>query len=145
VADETALIECTDCAKCCTYVAVGINPPTRARWATDILWYLYHEAVSVYRDGDGEWMVQFETRCRHLAFNKLCRIYPNRPHICRSFDNRSCEVNDPGGGQLFETPEQFLLYMSTERPRLYRFISKQHVVPGMRPKPARMKRRAALP
>ena len=31
--------------KCCTYVAVGINAPTRPRYATDILWYLYHEKV----------------------------------------------------------------------------------------------------
>jgi hypothetical protein len=122
-------------------VAVGINPPTRARWATDILWYLYHELVSVYRDGEGEWMVQFETRCRHLAHNKLCRIYPHRPHICRAFDNRSCEVNDPDGGRLFSTPEEFLEYMKTERPRLFRIIARQHVVPGMMPKPAAVARR----
>jgi hypothetical protein len=42
-------------------------------------------------------------------------------------------VNDPGGGTLFETPEQFLAYMKTERPRLYRLIAKTHVVPGMAP------------
>ena len=126
-AAKRALVECTECAKCCTYVAVGINPPVRARWATDILWYLYHEAVTVYRDGDGEWMVQFETRCRHLAHDKLCGIYPQRPHICRAFDNRTCEVNDSVGGQLFSTPEEFLTYLKHERPRLYRFIAKTHV------------------
>lgn len=124
-----SLVACTDCAKCCTYVAVGINPPSRARWATDILWYLYHEDVSVYRDGDGEWVVQFETRCRQLAHDRLCKIYPHRPHICRSFDNRTCEVNDPGGGRLFETPDQFLEYMKSERPRLHRLIARQHVPP----------------
>jgi Fe-S-cluster containining protein len=126
-AAERGLVECTDCAKCCTYVAVGINPPVRARWATDILWYLYHEQVTVYRDGDGEWMVQFETRCRQLAADRLCRIYPNRPHICRSFDNRRCEVNDPVGGQLFTTPDEFLSYLERERPRLHKFIARQHV------------------
>jgi Fe-S-cluster containining protein len=127
---KRALVECTDCAKCCTYVAVGINPPVRARWATDILWYLYHEQVSVYRDGDGEWMVQFETRCRQLADDRLCRIYPNRPHICRSFDNRTCEVNDPTGGRLFSKPDEFLDYLKDERPRLYKFIARQHVPPA---------------
>ena len=126
-AAKRALVECTECAKCCTYVAVGINPPVRARWATDILWYLYHEAVTVYRDGDGEWMVQFETRCRHLAHDKLCGIYPQRPHICRAFDNRTCEVNDSVGGQLFSTPDEFLTYLKHERPRLYAFIAKTHV------------------
>jgi uncharacterized protein len=124
---EGGLVQCTDCAKCCTYVAVGINPPSRARWATDILWYLYHEGVSVYLDGDGEWVVQFEARCRHLAHDRLCGIYPHRPHICRSFDNRTCEVNEPGGGTLFETPEQFLEYMKKKRPRLFRQIAREHV------------------
>ena len=131
----SGLVECTDCAKCCTYVAVGINPPTRARWATDILWYLYHEGVSVYRDGDNEWCVQFEARCRQLAHNRLCKIYPNRPHICRSFDNRSCEVNEPGGGLLFETPDQFLDYMKRQRPRLYQRIALQHVPPASAARP----------
>ena len=139
---KRGLVECTDCAKCCTYVAVGINPPVRARWATDILWYLYHEAVSVYLDGDGEWMVQFETRCRHLAYDKLCGIYPHRPHICRAFDNRSCEVNDPAGGRLFSTPDEFLAYLKRERPRLHALISKTHVVPSTGKRPRRSSRPA---
>jgi Fe-S-cluster containining protein len=141
-AAPTKLTECTECAKCCTYVAVGINPPSRARWATDILWYLYHENISVYRDGEGEWMVQFETRCRHLAYDKLCRIYPHRPHICRSFDNRTCEVNDPGGGRLFTDPDDFLDYLKGQHPRLHRFISKQHVVPKAKAPRARSAARA---
>jgi Fe-S oxidoreductase len=39
------LVRCTECGRCCTYVGVGINPPTSARHATDVLWYLYHEGV----------------------------------------------------------------------------------------------------
>ena len=31
------LIECTPWGRCCTYVGVGIHPPSRPRWATDIL------------------------------------------------------------------------------------------------------------
>ncbi len=42
VRDEPELVECTECAKCCTYVGVGIETPMRARYGTDILWYLYH-------------------------------------------------------------------------------------------------------
>ena len=60
--EEKPLVQCLDCAKCCTYVAVGINAPTKPRYATDILWYLYHDKVKVYLDGDGEWCVMFETR-----------------------------------------------------------------------------------
>jgi len=50
---------CLECGHCCTYVAVGINAPTRLRYATDLLWYLYHERVSVHLDLDGEWSVIF--------------------------------------------------------------------------------------
>jgi len=137
------LVPCVECGKCCTYVAVGINAPTTPRTATDILWYLYHQGVSVYRDHDGEWAVMFDARCRHLQDDLLCAVYADRPHICRAFDNRTCEVNEPGGGVLFSTPDEFLTYLEKERPRLYLQISRTHVVPsrpataGARPRKAK--------
>jgi len=119
------LVPCTECARCCTYVAVGINTPTTPRSATDVLWYLYHDAVSIHVDADGEWSVVFETTCRHLE-GRLCGIYEQRPHICRSFDERSCEVNAPGGSRSFHTPEEFLAYLKAERPRLYGRLEKRY-------------------
>jgi Fe-S-cluster containining protein len=111
-------IPCTQCGRCCTYVAVGINPPSKPRYATDILWYLYHESVSVHLDADGEWSVIFETRCKHLGDDLLCGVYEQRPHICRAFDSSGCEVNAPGGTRVFEKPEEFLVYLEAERPEL---------------------------
>jgi uncharacterized protein len=128
VSEPKALVSCTECAKCCTYVAVGINAPTRPRYATDILWYLYHDLVSVYLDGDGEWCVMFETKCRNLAGDLLCRIYEDRPHICRGFDNKTCDVNTPPGEAItFRTPEQFLGWLSEQRPRVFRQIKDRFV------------------
>lgn len=113
------LVECTECARCCTYVAVGINDPKTPRLATDVLWYLYHENVYVYADGAGEWSVVFETRCRNLAEDRRCGIYLDRPHICRGFDNRSCEVNAPNEKALsFHEPKAFLAWLRKTRPRL---------------------------
>lgn len=112
------LVPCTQCARCCRYVAVGINAPSRPRHATDILWYLYHEGVSVHCDTDGEWSVVFETRCRHLSGDLLCSIYAQRPHICRGFDNETCEVNSPGG-RTFSAPGEFLEYLKAARPRVH--------------------------
>ena len=112
------LVPCTQCAHCCRYVAVGINAPSRPRYATDILWYLYHEGVSVHCDTDGEWSVVFETRCRHLGGDLLCGIYAQRPHICRGFDNETCEVNSPGG-RTFSAPGEFLEYLKAARPRVH--------------------------
>jgi len=127
------LVPCTECGRCCTYVGVGINAPANPRYATDVLWYLYHENVSVYLDEDGEWSVHFETRCRNLRDDLLCRIYESRPHICRAFDSATCEVNSRGGGALaFRTPEEFLAWLKARKPRVYRAIERTHVPQAVR-------------
>ncbi len=134
VRDEPELVECTECAKCCTYVGVGIETPKRARYATDILWYLYHENVYVYVDGDGEWSVHFEARCRNLGDDLLCRIYEDRPHICRGFDNTTCEVNDPGHESFtFYEPVAFLEWLREKRPKVYAKVEKKFLPPALRP------------
>jgi uncharacterized protein len=128
-----AKVACTECGKCCTYVGIEINAPDKKRYATDILWYLYHQGVYVYRDGDGEWSVHFETRCRNLDDALLCRIYAERPHICRDFDDASCEVNAPEGDTLtFREPRAFLDWLRRERPRLYRGIEQKYVPSALR-------------
>ncbi len=131
---ERPLVECTQCGRCCTYVGVGINPPTSARHATDVLWYLYHEGVYVYVDGEGEWSVHFGARCRHLGADLRCAIYAERPHICRTFDNRSCEVNDPAHDSLtFREPGEFLEWLRERRPRVYAKIGREFVPRALRP------------
>ena len=113
-------VPCTECARCCRYLGVGINAPTTPRLATDVLWYLYHEQVSVYRDEDGEWSVLFETRCKNLQGDLRCGVYEQRPHICRSFDSTGCEVNAPSERALtFGEPAEFLAWLEAKRPRLY--------------------------
>ena len=130
------LVECTECARCCTYVGVGINDPATPRLATDVLWYLYHERVSVYRDDDGEWSVLFETRCRNLRDDRRCDVYAARPHICRGFDNRSCDVNAPSARALtFREPEEFLAWLQAKRPRLYAKIESGCVPEQWLPRP----------
>jgi uncharacterized protein len=130
VAPRRPLTECTECAKCCTYVAVEIEAPTTVRTVTDVLWYLYHEQVSVYVDGDGEWAVVFETRCRHLTSHRLCGIYPQRPHVCRTFDNKTCEVNSEGEGRTFWSAEDFLEWLKESKPRLYGRVARRFLAPG---------------
>ncbi len=129
---------CTECGRCCTYVGIGINTPNRLRYATDVLWYLYHEGVYVYVDGAGEWSVHFEARCRNLGDDLLCRIYSRRPHICRGFDDRTCEVNDRAHASLtFCEPGEFLGWLRKRRPRLH-----AQLVVKFAPKPRRVPRLA---
>ncbi len=127
----TPLVPCLECGKCCTYVAVGINAPTTPRTATDILWYLYHQGVSVYRDHDGEWAVMFDARCRHLQDDLLCAVYADRPHICRAFDNTGCEVNAPGGMTVYRQPAEFLEYLKEKRPKVYEGVAKKYLPPAL--------------
>ena len=141
------LVPCLQCAKCCTYVAVGINAPTTPRYATDVLWYLYHEGVTVYRDEDGEWAVLFEARCRNLQDDLRCKIYEERPHICRAFDNEGCEVNAPGNVLTFRQPAEFLAYLQAKRPRVYATVARKYLPaalqeerPPSRPRSRRRKR-----
>ncbi len=121
------LTPCTECGRCCTYVSVFINEPDTVRNASDVLWYLYHEHVSVYRDGDGEWSVVFETRCRHLQGSRLCGVYERRPLICRDFDNTTCDVNAPEGGFELRSPEEFLAWLREEQPRVFRRLCERYV------------------
>ena len=126
------LVPCTECGKCCTYVAVGVNAPTTPRTATDILWYLYHQGVSVYRDHGGEWAVMFDARCRHLQDDLLCAVYSDRPHICRAFDNTGCEVNAPGGMTVYREPGEFLEYLKAKRPKVYQAVAKKYLPATLR-------------
>jgi Fe-S-cluster containining protein len=139
-----ALVECTQCGKCCTYVSIEINEPTKPKYATDALWYLYHDKVSLYVDGDGEWSVVFETRCRNLQSDLLCAVYAERPHICRDFDNTCCDVNDPEGGRSIDSPEQFLAILKAEYPKVYRKIEAQYVPASIKDAPPQQTKRRRL-
>jgi Fe-S-cluster containining protein len=80
--------------------------------------------------------VQFEARCRNLGEGNLCAVYFNRPHICRAYDDRSCEVNAPQPGLVeFKEPKEFLEYLSRKKPKVYKTIAKKHVPAGLQPGP----------
>jgi Fe-S-cluster containining protein len=116
-------VTCLDCAQCCTYIAIDIDPPSRPRWAADILRFLDHDAISVRCDEDGAWFVRFDTRCRNLADDRRCQIYAQRPHICRGYDDNVCEVNLPSDVRIYRTRAEFLEYLERERPRVYRAVT----------------------
>jgi len=96
-------------AKCCRYVVVEIDKPRAKIDREEIRWFLAHENVLVYIDGDdGTWNVQFDTPCRHLDANNRCTIYRRRFDVCRDHDPETCEESD--GEQtdtVFRTTEDF--------------------------------------
>jgi Fe-S-cluster containining protein len=111
---------------CCSYVTVEIDGPDDLDSATQILWHLYHEGVSIYVDDD-EWLVQFETRCQHLRDDFKCGIYEQRPPICRNFDERSCEINAAEVGVTFYTAAEYLSYLALHHKRVHGLIAKRYL------------------
>ena len=119
---------CTACGLCCSYVAVEVDTPTTVKQATQLLWYVYHEGVSLYVNDD-EWMVQFDTTCIHLQPDYRCGVYDTRPHICREFSEQDCEVNTGDDGKTFYTATEFLAHLEQTRPRIHKFVHKSFAPP----------------
>jgi Fe-S-cluster containining protein len=152
---------CFQCARCCTYVAIEIDAPTTMREYDYVVWYLYHEGVSVFVDFENAWYVKFETRCRNLTNAGLCAIYERRPAICKDFDWRECEnhlKDEPVDRWLFEAPDAFLAWLAERRPKAYqryqRFLRRKHAddeepelhrISAARPAPAAGSRRPRSP
>lgn len=121
-------VPCLTCALCCSYIAVEIDGPSSVRAATDILWYLYHGGVSIYVDDEG-WMVQIDTRCRHLQDDNKCAIYEHRPPMCRTYSELSCEVNADEVGTTFHSAAEYLEYLKVHHRRIYNLVQKRFI-PG---------------
>jgi uncharacterized protein len=86
---------CNNCkALCCHYVALEIDEPdTKEDW-DHIFWYLHHEKVVVFIDNDGDWMIEFKTKCKNLSPENKCLIYDHRPKICRAHGAEECEFHN---------------------------------------------------
>ena len=103
---------CKKCGVCCKHVALEIDKPTNKEDYNDILWYLLHEDVSVYIE-DGEWHIEFTSKCKALGDDNKCNFYEDRPKICRSYSSCSCVNNGEGEPHdiKFDSADDFLKYM----------------------------------
>lgn len=119
---------CTSCGLCCSYVAIEVDTPKTVKQATMLLWYVYHEGVSLYVNDD-DWMVQFDTTCIHLQPDYRCGVYETRPHICREFSEQDCEVNTGDDGRTFYTATEFLAHLAETRPRVHAVVKKSFAPP----------------
>ena len=108
------MLHCDNCpAYCCRYVSVEIDAPTTLDDFDEIKWMVMHENVTVYKDNEGDWIVNFRTRCKNLKHDTLCGIYETRPQMCRDHSMKSCEVNGSGKVEviLFREPEEVERYL----------------------------------
>ncbi len=102
--------DCETCGgRCCRYVVVQIDKPTRKIDREEVRWFLAHENVLVYIDHDEKtWNVQFNTPCTHLTKSNRCRIYADRYKVCRDYDTETCEESDGEvDATIFHAPEEY--------------------------------------
>lgn len=105
-------ILCEHCtAACCRYVAVPLDKPRTPRDYDDVRWYLMHQNISVFIE-DGDWYIQFQTKCRNLLPDHRCGVYPTRPVICRDYQPGECDYSGGTYGYeaVFTLPEQVDAY-----------------------------------
>lgn len=113
---------CKGCTRCCTYVAVEIDPPDVPWMYDQYAWMLDHRGVWMYLETGNHWYVQFETVCEQLEDAGTCRIYGRHPVLCKEYDARSCERR----GVLVEIKarfykgEELLRWVEARRPAHYR-------------------------
>jgi len=109
-------IHCEHCAgACCRYVAIPLDKPTSARDYDDMRWYLMHEAISVFVE-EGDWYIQFQTRCKQLGGENRCMKYDTRPHICREYKAGECDYSGGtyGYDKHFTHEKQIEAYYETK-------------------------------
>jgi Fe-S-cluster containining protein len=76
---------------CCRYFALPIDPPKDRGDYDDIRWFLCHKGITVFVE-DGDWYINIRNKCRHLSEkDHVCRIYKNRPRICRQYRHSNCD------------------------------------------------------
>jgi len=86
---------CKDCnGKCCRYIAIEIDAPETKEDFENIKWFVAHKNVNVYIDEDEEWHVEFITPCEFLREENECKIYDNRPEICKEYEHNECTFHN---------------------------------------------------
>jgi Fe-S-cluster containining protein len=72
---------CTACGFCCTYLEFRSAVAARG---SDRAWLEAHPGVRVVAMPYGP-TVRIASVCAHLSGDLKCRIYPERPELCKSF------------------------------------------------------------
>ncbi len=103
---------CRECGgKCCQYFCFQIDEPDSFEEFDDIRWFLLHEDITVHVD-EGDWYISIANRCKALAEDGRCKLYEDRPLICRRYTMDTCDFTsgDYGYEDHFRTPEDIEAY-----------------------------------
>ena len=102
---------CKKCsALCCNYFALELDKPTTRNDFENIRWYISHQKTSVFIQA-GKWYLNVKNRCKNLDRTHRCKIYENRPAICRRLDSKNCEYHDQNAVREIKTSKQLAQYL----------------------------------
>jgi hypothetical protein len=107
--DPEVKVLCRDCtAECCKHIGIPIDPPETWEDFQRIKHYIVHEGVSCYLDVEGDWVVEFLSKCGQLNGNR-CMAWNTKdyPSICSEYEMKTCVMNEEGEWWeiLFRKPE----------------------------------------
>jgi uncharacterized protein len=108
---------CDHCTgRCCRYFSLPIDNPSTWDDFDAIRWYLAHGRTMIYVEKK-QWFLLVMTRCTYLTDDDRCRIYLNRPKVCRQYTTDRCEYDSEWTfDKVFETPEQIWEYAEAVLP-----------------------------
>ena len=107
---------CKRCSRCCTYFCLEIDAPERSADFEDLAWMLAHKKTSIHVDGKS-WQLMVKNRCRYLTGDGSCRIYDERPRICRQHLPGKC---DYGTSSMHDYDDADLVFTTIDELRRYR-------------------------
>ena len=86
---------CAGCFLCCTYVTIEIDDPKTVEDIDALFWYIDH-GLTVFIDHENDWLVEVRRKCDYLTPEGLCKIYEDRPIVCRDHEPDDCEKHGEG-------------------------------------------------
>lgn len=108
------MISCEECkGACCREVSVEMDAPKSIEDWDLIRWMVAHENVAVFMDHEGDWLVEFKTKCSKLSSENRCTIYKVRPKLCSDYPLDDCIMNGTEAAEKirFDTMEEVEKYI----------------------------------
>ncbi len=105
---------CGTCNICCRYATVELDVPKNTEDIDEIRWIILH-GIKVIVEETNEWLVVIPEKCHELGEDGRCKIYDNRPLVCRKYSQKECEkYYKSDESKEFKTVDEFFEYLKSK-------------------------------
>ena len=107
--------ECIECPSiCCKNLAMAIGRPVNKQEVEELKWQLHFDTVKVYIR-HRRWHLWVKGRCMYLSKNNRCKIYAQRPDMCKKHNPPSCERFGKFYDIMISTPDELEKYLELKK------------------------------